>query len=81
MDKSIMKKDFGFIFTHWDAINFFVIGLAIIAIALVLFSKESVKTKIINILIISFLPLVGSLFYFGRILFWYRKKKLNQSAK
>ena len=76
-----MKKDFGFIFSHWDAVNFSILGLAVIAIVFALFSKESVKMKIINIVIITFLPLIGSLYYFGRLLVLYRKKKLNQSTE
>lgn len=73
-----MNNQTNFIFEHWEIINFSIIVLAIITIVLVLFSKESLKMKIIDILIIFFIPLVGSLFYFGKILFKCVKIKLKQ---
>ena len=69
-----MNNKTNFIFEHWEIINFSVLGLTIFTIALVLFSKESIKLKVINIIIILFLPVIGSLYYFGRILFHKRKK-------
>lgn len=59
----------------WDIINFSIIGLAIIAIIMIIASKDKLKTKIINLVLILIIPYIGVLVYFGRLLFLYLKNR------
>lgn len=67
--------DFNFILRHWDAINFSIIGLAIIAIAITILSKDRIIIKIVNIFAVSKLPLIGVLYVFGWELYKKSKRK------
>jgi hypothetical protein len=76
-----MNNKTNFIFEHWEVINISIFCLAIITIIIALLQKDSLKTKIINIFIITFVPLVGCIYFFGRLLFRYRKKRLHKSTE
>ena len=72
-----MNNKTTFLFEHWETISFSILGLTIFTIILALFSKERKRDIVINVLIISFLPLIGSLYYFGRIILVHKRKKSN----
>lgn len=69
-------NNLGFITRQWwDVINLSIIGLLIIAIIIAIVSKDKVRTKALNVLFITFIPLIGSLYFFGRLLFNNLKNK------
>jgi hypothetical protein len=66
------SEDFGFIFFSrwgWDLINFVVLGLAFIAVVLAIYRNDSVKMKIIHVIILALIPIIGILFFYGRLLY------------
>ena len=78
---NITGNEIGFIFQNWDTIGYAMIGLAIIAMIVVILSKESVARKIAHIFFICILPPLGTLYVFGRELYKKLKaRRVNQPA-
>lgn len=64
-----MENKIGFLYENWTAFNLLIISVAIIAIIIALLQKDSIKMKIINVFVISFVPLLGSIYFFSRMIY------------
>ena len=58
-----MDNDLGFILQNWGAISVFMYTLSLIAIIFAIVEKVGIWNKILNILIITFIPFIGWLVY------------------
>lgn len=65
----------------WDIFNLSVLGLAAIAIIIVLVSKDTFKRKLLDILFISLIPYVGILYYYGRLIYLWNKRRKETAAQ
>lgn len=72
-----MENKIGFLHENWTAFNLLIIGIAIIAIIIALLQKDTTKMKIINVFVISFVPLLGCVYFFTRMVYVSLKKKNN----
>jgi hypothetical protein len=70
-----MENKIGFLYENWTTFNLLIIGVAIIAIIIALLQKDSTKMKIINVFVISFVPLLGSIYFFSRMIYVSLKEK------
>ncbi len=64
-----MENKIGFLYENWTTFNLLIISVAIIAIIIALLQKDSIKMKIINVFVISFVPLFGCIYFFSRMIF------------
>lgn len=74
MDSSITVKgeELGFILSNWTTISIIMYSVTVIAVVFAFVEKTKVWLKILNIFIITFIPIVGCLIYLAMRI--YRKR-------
>ena len=77
---TITNNNFPFDRVAWDIINFSIIGIAIIALIIVIMAEDKTITKVLSFLFVLLLPPIGSLFVFGRLLFRYSKRNKHNEV-
>lgn len=71
---TVNAEEFGFILSNWTAISIIMYSITFITVIFAIVEKTKVWHKIINVLIITFVPIVGCLVY----LLMRRYKKLDR---
>lgn len=80
MNRSITinpTEDFGFILAHWGIISIIMYTISLIVVIFALVEKTRIWRKILNILIITSIPLVGCIIY--AIMKIWGNKKVQES--
>lgn len=56
-------EEFGFILTHWGIISIIMYTISLIVVCFALIEKTTILRKILNIIIITSIPLIGCIVY------------------
>lgn len=60
---TVNAEEFGFILSNWTAISIIMYSITFITVIFAIVEKTKVWHKILNVLIITFVPIVGCLVY------------------
>lgn len=71
----------GFITQYWPAINIILIVIkAVTVLFAALSGKDDKLTRILNVLIVCFVPVIGVLYYWGRVIYFASKYPDDNSS-